>query len=766
MRWWKSRAWRRWADEESGARRPATRTATILGATRRTAKGTLKQILQNLRSGVIELAEVPCPLVRRGHLLIQTTRSLVSPGTERSLVEFAQAGLIGKARAQPEKVRQVLEKIRTDGLLPTLETVFSRLDEPLPLGYCSVGRVIEVGEGVQGFRVGDRVASNGPHAEIVHVPATLAARVPDAVDDESAAFTVLGAIALHAVRLAEPTFGESFAVVGLGLVGLLTAQFLQAHGCHVIGIDPNAARCALASSLGCGAVCGGGSDPVGAARALSGGRGVDGVLITASAPTDEIIHQAAQMSRKRGRIVLVGVVGLDLRRSDFYEKELRFQVSCSYGPGRHDPSYESGGRDYPLPYVRWTVARNFEAVLQGMAGGKVSVLPLVSHRVHQAEAAQAYRGVLDDPQALGIVLDYPDAELPRTRTLELHTATPTTSPPCQPVVGLIGSGHFARRVLLPALKACGADVRSIASAGGVSGLHAAKKFDAEQTTTDYREVLSDSKINVVFIATRHDDHSRIAAEALQAGKHVFVEKPLAIDEEGLARVREAHSLRSDLQLMVGFNRRFAPHAVKVREALSGRANPLSMRILVNAGVLPPEHWTHDPSIGGGRILGEACHFVDLAMFLAGSPIRTVEAASLGAPDGSVSVQLTFTDGSIAAIDYWCNGPQSFPKERVEVFSDGRAVVIDNWRRLDSYDWAGMPTMRLRQNKGHDAEIGAFLQRVREGGAPLIPFAELDLVTRATLAVVQSLTRQCCLSVDPDPNDSPGTATASAQLIRT
>ena len=726
----------------------------------------MKQLLQNLRSGEIELAEVPCPLVRPGHLLIQTTRSLVSPGTERSLVEFAQAGLIGKARAQPEKVRQVLEKIRTDGLLPTLETVFSRLDEPLPLGYCNVGRVIEVGAGVQGFRVGDRAVSNGPHAEIVHVPVTLAAKAPDAVDDESAAFTVLGAIALHAVRLANPTFGESFAVIGLGLVGLLTAQFLQAHGCQVLGIDPNAARCGLASSLGCGAVCGGGGDPVAAARALTGGRGVDGVLIAASAPTDEIIHQAAQMSRKRGRVVLVGVVGLDLRRSDFNEKELTFQVSCSYGPGRHDPSYESGGRDYPLAFVRWTAARNFEAVLQGLARGMLNVLPLVSHRVRHAEAAQAYRGVLDDPQALGIILDYPDAEPPRTRTLELRAASVTASRSCRPVVGLIGSGHFARRVLLPALKACAAEVRSIASAGGVSGLHAARKFEAEQTTTDYRDVLDDPKINVVFIATRHDEHPRIATEALESGKHVFVEKPLAIDEEGLARVREAQSRRPDLQLMVGFNRRFAPHAVKIRDELSHRSDPLAVRILVNAGALPSEHWTHDPFVGGGRILGEACHFVDLAMFLVGHPIRSVEAAAVESPDGSVSIQLTFADGSIGAIDYWCNGPRSFPKERVEVFSGGRAAVIENWRRLRGFDWPGLPAMRLRQDKGHDAEIRAFLQRVQDGGAALIPFSELDLVTRATFAVVQSLTKRCRLSIDPGPIGPPDAPTASSSLIHT
>lgn len=712
----------------------------------------MKQILQNLRSGAIELSEVPCPLVRPGHLLVQTTRSLVSPGTERSLVEFAQAGLIGKARAQPEKVRQVLEKIRSDGLLPTLETVFSRLDEPLPLGYCNVGRVVEVGAGVAGFRIGDRVASNGPHAEFVQVPSTLAAKIPDLVSDEAAAFTVLGSIALHAVRLAEPTFGESFAVVGLGLVGLLTAQFLQAHGCHVIGIDPNAARCGLASTLGCGAVCGGDADPVAAARALSEGRGVDGVLLTASAKSDEIIHQAAQMSRKRGRIVLVGVVGLDLRRSDFYEKELTFQVSCSYGPGRHDPNYESGGRDYPLPYVRWTVARNFEAVLAGVAAGRIRVEPLISHRLLHAEAAKKYHEVLEDSHALGIVLEYPADAPPRTSSLSLRSHPEKSSTPSSPVVGLIGSGHFARRVILPALEKCGATISAVASAGGVSGLHAGRKFEAQSTTTDYRDVLRDPNTNVVFVATRHKDHPNIAAEALECEKHVFVEKPLAIDVEGLELVRKARELRPDLQLMVGFNRRFAPHSIKLREALAGRTAPAAIRMLVNAGALPADHWANDREIGGGRILGEACHFLDLAMFLVGSPITAVEAHpvdSKNGGDGTVSIRLSFDDGSMAGIDYWCNGPKSYPKERVEVFCGGRGAIIDNWRRLEVYDWPGLPTMHIRQDKGHDAEIKAFVERVKSGGPSLIPFSEIDLVTRATFAVERSLVERTAISLSAD-----------------
>ncbi len=703
----------------------------------------MRQVLQHLRTGQIELADVPCPLVRPGHLLVQTRASLISAGTERMLVEFGRAGLLAKARSQPEKVRQVLQKIRTDGLLPTLEAVFSRLDEPLPLGYCNVGRVVETGREVEGFSVGDRVVSNGPHAEMVCVPATLAARVPDPVDDESASFTVLGSIALHGVRLLQPTLGESFAVIGLGLLGQLGAQLLRAHGCHVLGSDVNPARCELAQRFGCRTLAAAeGTDPVQAALAFSGGKGVDGVLITASASGDEIIHQAAQMCRKRGRIVLVGQVGLNLRRADFYEKELSFQVSCSYGPGRYDPVYEDQGRDYPLPYVRWTVARNFQAVLDAMAQGTLDVRPLISCSIPHAEAPRAYDLVLKDSRVLGVVLTYPDQAPPTRRATRLRPGPPRTSAPVRPVVGVIGSGHFTRMVLLPAIRAARATLYGVASAGGVTAFHAARKFEAEQATTDYRSLLAHPDVTAVFITTRHSSHPQIAAEALEAGKHVFVEKPLAIDEEGLARVRAAHEAHPERQLMVGFNRRFAPHALRLQQALAGRSQPVAISMLVNAGELPADHWQHDPVVGGGRVVGEGCHFIDLALFLVGHPITSVAAVMFGTPAGGVrddktSISLTFADGSIATLHYWANGSRSFPKERIEVFSEGRVAVIDNWRRILAYGWPGLSRMRIRQDKGHRREVALFLERVREGGPPLIPFEQIEQVTRASLAAVRS-----------------------------
>jgi predicted dehydrogenase/threonine dehydrogenase-like Zn-dependent dehydrogenase len=703
----------------------------------------MKQVLQHLRTGQIELADVPCPAVRPGYLLIQSAASLISAGTERMLVEFGRGSLLAKARSQPDKVKQVLQKIKTDGLLPTLEAVFSRLDEPLPLGYCNAGCVIEVGAGVEGYAPGDRVASNGPHAEMVCVPANLSAKIPDGVEDASASFTVLGSIALHGVRLLQPTLGESFVVVGLGLLGQIGAQLLRASGCNVLGVDVNAKRCELVRSFGCQAVAiSEGSDPVQAALAFSKARGVDGVLITAAAKTDEIMQQSAAMCRKRGRIVLVGTVGLNLRRSDFYEKELTFQVSCSYGPGRYDPVYEDQNRDYPLPYVRWTEGRNFEAMLSAIASGFVNVKPLITKTLPHAQAADAYDAVLNDSSVLGAVFQYPDQPPPTKRITALKMGSAVKSQSVKPRVAVIGSGNFTKVVLLPAIKAAGGDLLTVASAGGVTSFHAARKFEAEEATTDYRAVLQDPRVNAVFITTRHNAHANMAAEALAAGKHVFVEKPLAIDEAGLAKVKAAYDAAGSFQLMVGFNRRFAPHAVEARRLLKGRSQPVAVSMLVNAGDIPSNHWTHDPAVGGGRIIGEACHFIDLLLFLVGSPIVAVQSTMFGPAAGGLredkmSLNLSFADGSIGAIHYWANGSKSYPKERVEIFSEGRVLVMDNWRRLSGFDWPAVKSMKMSQDKGHKSEVALFLERIATGGEPLIPFDQLEMVTLASFAAVKS-----------------------------
>lgn len=720
----------------------------------------MKQVLQHLRTGKLELAEVPCPAVRPGHLLIQTTHSLISPGTERMLVEFSRGNLIAKARSQPDKVKQVLEKIKTDGLLPTLETVFSRLDEPLPMGYCNVGRIIEVGRGVRDFEVGDRVASNGNHAEIVCVPSTLAAKIPESVAGDAAAFTVMGAIALQGTRLLEPTFGEKFTVVGLGLLGLMAVQFLRANGCGVLAVDVDQQRCDLAASMGCETVNAADGNPLRAAAAYSGGNGMDGVLITASSSSDQIIQQSAEMCRKRGRIVLIGSVGLNLRRADFYEKELTFQVSCSYGPGRYDSNYEDRTQDYPRGFVRWTVARNFEAVLDAIQRKQLDVSPLITRTMPHADAAEAYDAILNDRSVLGVVMEYPSGAPPIHRSIQRLVARNPNTPATEPVVGMIGAGMFTKGVLLPAIQATGVRLASVSSSGGLSSQHAGRKFNAEQMTTDTDSILSNRDINTVFITTRHNSHAELTVDALQAGKHVFVEKPLALNLDQLTRVTHAHRRHIEQHLMVGFNRRFAPHAVKAHELLRSRSEPIAVNILVNAGEIPRDTWYQDPDVGGGRIIGEGCHFIDLAMFLVGHPIRTVQAVMFGVAAGGVrddkmSINMSFADGSIGTVHYLANGSKSFPKETITVFSEGRVLEILNWRRMSGHGW-NVPTMRQRMDKGHRAEVAAFLKTIADGGPPLIPYPELELVTRASFAAVRSASENITIELDEIPQ--PGSTT--------
>jgi predicted dehydrogenase/threonine dehydrogenase-like Zn-dependent dehydrogenase len=711
----------------------------------------MKQLLQDLRTGTVELAEVPRPLVRPGHLLVATGKSLISTGTERMLVEFGKAGWIDKARQQPDKVRQVLRKVRTDGLTPTIEAVRAKLDQPLPLGYCNFGRVLEVGAGVTGFAPGDRVVSNGPHAEVVCVPVNLCAKVPDGVSDSEAAFTVLSAIAVQGIRLAAPTLGETFAVVGLGLIGLITVQLLRANGCRVVGIDIASSREETARLCGASAfVNSSAEDAVAAAMAATGGRGMDGVLITAATRSSEPVSQAAKMCRKRGRIVLVGVSGLELSRGDFFEKELTFQVSCSYGPGRYDPEYEEKGHDYPFGLVRWTEQRNFEAVLELMASGRLDVRPLIGKTVPLEAAPAVYEDLSGEGAGLGILIEYPGicAEGAATVAATHPSLSLPAAPAGKAAVGVAGSGSFATAVLLPAFKEAGARLMTVASAKGVSAARAAKKFGFASATADFDAVLSDPAVNAVVIATRHDAHARMAAAALRAGKHVFVEKPLALDEEQLEEVIRAYEEacgKAPLHLVVGFNRRFAPHVVKMKSLLAGAAEPKAFLMTVNAGTIPASHWTQDPEVGGGRIIGEGCHFVDLLRFLAGSAITDVQARAVGgSPSDGIRedkavITLAFAGGSIGTIHYLANGHKSFPKERLEVFCGGRILVLDNFRRLSAYGWKGFRSDRLwKQDKGHAAEVAAFVTAVETGGPPPIPFDEIVEVTRATFEIAGHL----------------------------
>lgn len=698
----------------------------------------MKQVLQNLRDGRTDVVDVPAPRASSGTLLIDTARSLVSAGTERMLVEFGRAGWIDKARQQPDKVRVVWDKVRTDGLAPTLETVRNKLDTPLPMGYCNAGVVREVGAGVSGFRVGDRVASNGRHAEVVCVPMNLCARIPDAVSDDEAAFTVIGAIALQGIRLANPTLGESVVVSGLGLVGLIAVQLLRANGCRVLGIDPDGARCELAQRFGAEAVnLSSGGDPLSAARSFSRGRGVDAVIVTASTRSSEPIHQAAEMCRKRGRIVLIGVTGLELSRADFYEKELSFQVSCSYGPGRYDPEYEEKGHDYPVGFVRWTEQRNFEAVLDMMADGRLDVKSLISHRFAIGDATRAYEVVAGSESSLGILLEYPGVVKDRGPT---RVSRPVPSAHSREAsagatqVSFVGAGNYALGTLMPAFRQAGAGFRLVASASGVSAAHAARRFGFAQSVTDTSDFFEDSATDAVVIATRHDSHGALVVDALEAGKHVFVEKPLCIRYDELTAIEQALANAPSRLLMVGFNRRFAPHVARMHELLRSVGGPKAMVMTVNAGAVPLDHWTRDPQIGGGRLIGEACHFVDLLRHLAGSPIVSAAASVIGDPgDDSVSVQLGFADGSIGTIHYLANGSRAFPKERLEVFCAGRVLQLDNFRVLHGFGWPGFRTMRLwRQDKGQRACVAAFVAALQSGASSPIPIDELLEVSRTVI----------------------------------
>jgi predicted dehydrogenase/threonine dehydrogenase-like Zn-dependent dehydrogenase len=703
----------------------------------------MRQVLQSLRSGATEVADVPAPSVSRGALLIRSSHTLISAGTERMLVDFGKANVLEKARQQPDKVKQVIEKVRTDGLATTVSAVLNKLDQPLALGYCQAGVVIAVGDGVEGFAVGDRVVSNGKHAEIVSVPANLCARIPEGVDGAQAAFTPLAAIGLQGLRLVQPTLGETVVVTGLGLIGLMTVQLLRANGCRVLGLDFDASRCALARSWGAETVdLSTGADPVQAAMVLTKQRGVDAVLVTASTSSSEPIHQAALMCRQRGRIVLVGVTGLELVRDDFYKKEISFQVSSSYGPGRYDAAYEEKGQDYPLGFVRWTAGRNFEAILDQLASGALNFAPLITHRYPIDNAEHAYATVTDDRSALGIVLEYPADEAPPARTVKIADGAPAAAPG-SPRVNFIGAGNYAGAVLIPAFRAAGAALRSIASAAGVTARHAGRKYGFAQVTTDTQAALTDSNTDVVVIATRHDTHASFAAKAMEAGRSVFVEKPLCLTHEELdsleAQVAKLSAEGRAPRLMVGFNRRFAPHVQHVKELLQSVSGPKTFMMTVNAGALPADHWTQDPAVGGGRIIGEGCHFVDLLRFLAASAIVgwDVGVMTSATPD-SVSIRLSFADGSLGTIQYLANGSKAFPKERLEVFAAGRVLQLDNYRRLNGYGWPSLKTMRLwRQDKGQAACAAAFIAAVRAGAPSPIPFDEIAEVHRVTIALSQA-----------------------------
>lgn len=698
----------------------------------------MKQVLQNLSSGETTLIEAPSPQLRTGTLLIDTKASLISTGTERMLIDFGKSNLVQKARSQPEKLHEVFDKIGTDGLLTTMSAVQSKLGQPIPLGYCNVGVVCETD--TNKFNVGDRVVSNGPHADVVCVHANLCAKIPQNVSDEEATFAVPASIGLQGLRLAQPALGECFAVIGVGLIGLLVVQLLRANGCRVLAIDLDKEKLELARSFGA-EICNlaNNENPVSVGMKYSRGKGLDGVIITASTKSSDPVSQAANMCRKRGRIVLVGVTGLQLNRSEFYEKELTFQISCSYGPGRYDASYEQDGNDYPIGFVRWTVQRNFQAVLDMLATRILNVKPLISHRIMFEKAPKAYEILFNDKSALSILLQY-DHSITKRHDKSIKLANPQKKVLVKPFVGFVGAGNYASRFLIPAFKKSGFTLHTIASAGGLNAVMNGNRMGFLEATSDTDSVCSNPDVDLIAIATRHNNHAKLTVQALRAGKHVFVEKPLALTLDELQEIEDAYA-KCGRELMVGFNRRFAPQVQTMKQLLNSMKQPKTFVMVMNAGFIPSDHWTQDPKIGGGRIIGEACHYVDLMRFLAGSPIKFVEARCLGNSheenftEDNVTILLGFEDGSCGTIHYLANGGRSFPKERIEIFTEGRTLQLDNFRKLKGFNWPGFRKQNLwLQDKGQYNCVTAFANSIIEGVSAPIKAEELFEVAKVTIEI--------------------------------
>jgi predicted dehydrogenase/threonine dehydrogenase-like Zn-dependent dehydrogenase len=708
----------------------------------------MKQVVQNFRTGELKVEELPPPALRPGGVVVRTAFSLISAGTERSTVETAQSSLVGKARERPDLVKQVLDTFKREGLRSTYEKVQSRLNQIKALGYSASGIVTEVGDRVTKFQIGDRVACAGAgyasHAEVIFVPQNLVCKLPEGASLESASYTTVGAIALHGIRQAEAKLGETVAVIGLGLVGQLTVQMLKAAGCMVAGIDIDKAACDLAEKSGADLVTHDSSIARSLIDSLTEGRGADSVIITAGTKSNEPIELAGEVARDRAKVVIVGAVGLDVPRHSYFGKELDLRLSRSYGPGRYDPEYEEKGNDYPAGYVRWTENRNMEAFLRMVAEGKVKTDLLTTHRYNVSEAATAYDLILarKGERYCGVVLRYPEHEQNQSDVIFTRAAKKAEAGATG--VGFIGAGNFARGVLLPVVRrTSGVKMSGIATATGISARNTAEQFKFDYSTTDYNQILDDEKTNVVFIVTRHDLHAEITAKALARGKSVFVEKPLATTEEGLAQIVTAASAGSGL-LAVGYNRRFAPLATEIKKRFASRKSAMTIVYRVNAGQLPSDHWTHDESEGGGRVIGEVCHFIDFAQFMTGalparvSAVATPQGASAGFVDDSTVISMVMTDGSIVSIIYTASGDSSVPKERVEIFCDRSVATLDDFKSADFV--SGGKKTRLgsgAQDKGHAEEINVFFKALHEGGPAPISIESLIATSRACFAAQES-----------------------------
>lgn len=709
----------------------------------------MKQVLQHLKDGKTIVAEVPIPGLKRNSALVQTAASLVSAGTERMVVEFAEKNLLAKAASRPDLVKQVISKAKREGVLTSVEAAFNKLDQPMVLGYSSAGTLVEVSEDLQGFNPGDRVACAGGgyavHAEYAIVPRNLLVHLPDTIDFESAAFATLGSVAMQGFRLSQPQIGEYLCIIGLGLLGLLTAQIARAAGCIVFGVDVSQDRVKLAQEMGFTA-----ARREGCVDLVSGftrGRGFDHVLICADTSSNDPVELAGEIARDRGTVVAVGAVGFQIPRKKYYEKELDFKVSRSYGPGRYDPQYEEKGIDYPLGYVRWTEGRNIESFIDLLSTGKVDVKPLITHRYPISDAPKAYElitGKTGQP-FLGVLLTYPQKPVDQKPVRKIAIAAAVTKPLQKLQVGVLGAGNYAQAVFLPIMnKTANANLTGIATSSGLSAKHAAEKFGFSYASSSEDEVLSDPNINAVVILTRHQLHARQVLTALRNNKAVYCEKPLALTLEELNSI-ENEINRVDCPLLtVGFNRRFALMAVKLRDFFNSRTEPMSIHYRVNAGYLPPTHWLHDPQQGGGRIIGEGCHFIDFLTYLTGSTPLSVTGTALDDigkyKHDNVILTFKYSDGSVGSVTYLANGNKNYPKEQVEVFCGGKIGLLNDFRSLDLVTETKKQTFhsRLRQDKGHAAAWVEFVNAVTQGSNPPIPYMQLISTTKASFAAVEAI----------------------------
>ncbi|MCP4903315.1 MAG: Gfo/Idh/MocA family oxidoreductase [bacterium] len=719
----------------------------------------MKQILQSFKTGDLTVEDVPAPAIRPGFVVVGNTYSLISSGTEGGTVKLGKMNMLQKARARPEQVKKVLKVVRTDGVLAAYSAVSKTIEMPIPLGYCCAGRVIEVGEGVSDLNPGQAVACGGAgfanHAEVVSVPRNLVVEVPEGVSERHAAFTTLGSIAMQSLRVADVRLGENVVVIGLGLVGILTVQLLKAAGCRVFGIDVSQERLDFADEhVLCSGALRSADNLVEQVTAFSHGHGADSVIITAATPNSDPVSLAGELARLKGRVVVVGRTEMTAPRETFLFKELELRTSFAYGPGTGDPSYEEGGLDYPVGYVRWTENRNMQAFVNLIAAGDLDLESMISHEFPIAEAAQAFDLVTgrNRESSLAILLKYPPSETKPTRRIELGASRPTGG--SELGVGVIGAGSHATNFVVPILaKTPGLALRGICSASGVRAQALGRQYRFNLCASDPQELLSDEGTNGVVILTRHDTHAPLTVAALEAGKHVFVEKPMAMSLDELRRI-VATAQRTSLTVQVGFNRRFAPLAMRLKRFFTARSQPMAITFRANVGYRPPEHWLHDPAQGGGVILGEAVHFIDFCHWLTGSPpvevaTRAVNGESTGLINAdNVHISLSFADGSIATVIYLSNGDPALSREQVEVYAEGGVAVLEDFKRLTLSRSGTKRTIRRLQDRGHKDQMRA-LCSAWQGSEPELPLASSALSVLATLKAVESMEAHKPLEIDLD-----------------